>query len=221
MKETYLLIIRKIGEILEEANVPYQFTGQAALVIQQVPLNDYIDMEVLVQWDLFEEAVEALASFSPSMPTKTLERAVTDFKEDGISVQVSCVFNTTIKTDPYRISQVIDHQELWCRSLYSYLYDQEMEVYQREIHAYLESEQRAVTTENEQAWNQHNYIALVNRYGQPSELAKKINQNPKWRLHPFYKYLDDVKGKKIHPFNGFERGQGSCLSHFRCRCEGG
>lgn len=197
MKETYLLIIRKIGEILEEANVPYQFTGQAALVIQQVPLNDYIDMEVLVQWDLFEEAVEALASFSPSMPTKTLERAVTDFKEDGISVQVSCVFNTTIKTDPYRISQVIDHQELWCRSLYSYLYDQEMEVYQREIHAYLESEQRAVTTENEQAWNQHNYIALVNRYGQPSELAKKINQNPKWRLHPFYKYLDDVKGKKI------------------------
>ena len=197
MKETYLRIIRKIGEILEEANIPYQFMGRAALSIQQVPLNDYSDMEVLVQWDLFTEAVEVLASFSPSDPIKTVERAVTHFEKDGISVQVSCVFNTTIKTDPYRISQVIDHQELWCRSLYSYLYDQEMGMYQREIHAYLESEQQAFTAENEQAWNQNNYMALVNRYGQPSELAEKINDNPKWRLYPFYKYLDDVKGKKI------------------------
>ena len=72
-----------------------------------------------------------------------------------------------------------------------------MGVYQREIHAYLASEQQAFTAKNEQAWNQNNYIALVNRYGQPSELAEKISQNPKWRLHPFYKYLDDVKGKKI------------------------
>ena len=72
-----------------------------------------------------------------------------------------------------------------------------MAIYQREIHAYLASEQQAFTAENEQAWNQNNYIALVNRYGQPSELAEKITQNPKWRLHPFYKYLDDVKGKKI------------------------
>ena len=197
MKETYMRVIRTIGEILEEANIPYQFMGRAALAIQQVPLNDYSDMEVLVQWDLFTEAVEVLASFSPSDPIKTVERAVTHFEKDGIPIQVSCVFNTTIKTDPYRISQVIDHQELWCRSLYSYLYDHEMEVYQREIHAYLASEQQTFTTENEQAWNQNNYIALVNRYGQPLELAEKISHNPKWRLHPFYKYLDDVKGKKI------------------------
>ena len=197
MKETYIQVVRKIGGILEEANIPYQFTGQAALCIQQVSLKDYNDMEVLVQWDLFSEAVEVLAAFSPSTPIKTVERAVTHFEKDGISISVSCVFNTTIKTDPYRISQVIDQQELWCRSLYSYLYDKEMAVYQREIHAYLASEQQAFTANNEQAWNQNNYIALVNRYGQPSELAEKIGQNPKWRLHPFYKYLDDVKGKKI------------------------
>ena len=100
MKETYIQIIRKIGGILEEANIPYQFTGRAALSIQQVPLNDYIDMKVIVQWDLFTEAVGALAAFSPSTPIKTVERAITDFEKDGISVKVSCVFNTTVKTDP-------------------------------------------------------------------------------------------------------------------------
>ena len=36
MKETYIQVVRKIGGILEEANIPYQFTGQAALSIQQV-----------------------------------------------------------------------------------------------------------------------------------------------------------------------------------------
>ena len=84
MKETYMRVIRTIGEILEEANIPYQFMGRAALSIQQVPLNDYSDMEVLVQWDLFTEAVEVLASFSPSDPIKTVERAVTHFEKDGI-----------------------------------------------------------------------------------------------------------------------------------------
>jgi 2-polyprenyl-3-methyl-5-hydroxy-6-metoxy-1,4-benzoquinol methylase len=197
MKETYLRLIRNIGEALEEAHIPYQFTGRAALAIQQVQLHDYSEMEVAVQWDLFMDAVKSLAPYTPATPIKTAERAATHFEKDGISVTVSCLFNTTIKTDPYRISQVIDHQELWCCSLYSYLYDKEMAAYQQEIHAYLAGEQLGFTAENEQAWNQHNYIALVNRYGQPTELAEKISQNPKWRLHPFYKYLDGVQGKKI------------------------
>ena len=154
-------------------------------------------LEVAIQWDVFTEVVKVLAPFSPTPPIQTVEHAATYFEMNGISVTVSCLFNTTIKTDPYRISKVMDHQELWCRSLYSYLYDKEMAIYEQEIHAYLASEQQSFTAENEQAWNQNNYIALVNRYGQPSELAEKITQNPKWRLHPFYKYLDDVKGKKI------------------------
>lgn len=197
MKAVYIQVIRAIGELFEEANIPYHFIGRAALSIQQVPLNDYSDIEVLVQWDLFNEAMEVLASFSPSTPVTTVEHAVTQFEKEGILVKVSCVFNTTIKTDPYRITQVLDHQELWYRSLYSYLYDKEMAVYQQEIHSYLAREQQAFTAQNENAWNQNNYIALVNRYGQPTELANKISQNPKWRLYPFYKYFDEVKGKKI------------------------
>ncbi|KRF65359.1 SAM-dependent methyltransferase [Bacillus sp. Soil768D1] len=72
-----------------------------------------------------------------------------------------------------------------------------MKKYSAEIHAYLSAEQQGFTAENEQAWNQNNYLALVNRYGKPKELASKIRQNPKWRLHPFYKYMGDVTGKKI------------------------
>ncbi|RUQ31628.1 class I SAM-dependent methyltransferase [Peribacillus cavernae] len=66
-----------------------------------------------------------------------------------------------------------------------------------EIHAYLARKQNEFTGQNEQAWNQNNYLALVNRYGKPEEIAAKIKQNPKWRLYPFYKYLDNVSGKKV------------------------
>ena len=43
MKEQYVQVIREIGELFEAANIPYQFTGQAALSIQQVPLTNYSD----------------------------------------------------------------------------------------------------------------------------------------------------------------------------------
>lgn len=213
MKETYLHLVRVIGERMAEVNIPYQFTGRAALAIQQVPLDDYHDIAVAVQWDLFNDAVKALAPFSPSVPEKMVERAATYFEKDGILITVSCLFNTTIKTDPYRISQTVENTELWCRSFYSYLYDEEMAAYQHKIHTYLVKEQRQFTAENEQAWNQHNYIALVNRYGQPAELAEKIRQNPMWRLHPFYKYLKDVKGKKITHLMGSNGVKGVALAH--------
>ncbi len=197
MKKSYVHLVRNIGKLLEEASISYQFTSQAALVIQQVALEDYSEIKVSVQWDVFKEACEALAAYSPSSPEKTVEQAVSHFVENGVSVTVSCFYNRTIKTDPYQISQVADDTELWCRSLYSYLYDKDMACFQKEIHAHLTKEQQGFTAENEQAWNQNNYVGLVNRYGQPTELAEKISQNPKWRLYPFYKYLDEVKGKKV------------------------
>ena len=220
MKEKYLHIVRTIGGAFEETNIPYQFIGRAALAIQQVPLEDYHDIEVVVQWDVFVDAVHMLEPYSPSAPTKTVERAATYFAIEDISVTVSCLFNTTVKTDPYRIAQTIGQKELWCRSLYSYLYDQEMKVYEQEIHTYLANEQKGFTDENEQAWNQNNYIALVNRYGQPAELSGKISQNPKWRLHPFYKYLNDVKGKNITHLMGSNGVKGSGTGYFRSKREG-
>ncbi|HYK72438.1 MAG TPA: methyltransferase domain-containing protein, partial [Pseudoneobacillus sp.] len=63
-----------------------------------------------------------------------------------------------------------------------------------------------------QAWNQNNYQALLNRYGIPSEVAAKIKENPEWRLHPFYKYMGDVKNKKVLHLMGSNGVKGVALS---------
>ncbi|MDQ7861454.1 hypothetical protein RCO48_11995 [Peribacillus frigoritolerans] len=76
--------------------------------------------------------------------------------------------------------------EVWCRSLYSYLYEEEMRKFSAEIHAYLSAEQKGFTAENEQAWNQNNYLALVNRYGDPVELASKNQTKPKMETAPLF-----------------------------------
>ncbi|MED3688590.1 methyltransferase domain-containing protein [Peribacillus butanolivorans] len=197
MKASYFHTITLIGKMLDKSNIPYQYTGQSALFVQGVEVDEYKNITIDVQWDVFNEVFELFSEFSPTQPEKNPESSSFLLEIDGVTVTVRCLFNMTIKTDPYRLSIKIGEMEIWCRSLYSYLYDEEMKKYSAEIHAYLSAEQQGFTAENEQAWNQNNYLALVNRYGKPKELASKIRQNPKWRLHPFYKYMGDVTGKKI------------------------
>ncbi|MFP3508959.1 class I SAM-dependent methyltransferase [Peribacillus sp. SIMBA_075] len=197
MKASYYHAITLMGNMLEQANIPYQYTGRPALFVQGVDIDNYENIVIDVQWDLFDEALDLFSEYSPTNPEKSPETASFQMDVEGISVTVHCRFNTTIKTDPYRLPIKMGDMEVWCRSLYSYLYDEEMRRYSAEIHAYLFAEQKGFTAENEQAWNQNNYLALVNRYGNPAELASKIKQNPKWRLHPFYKYMGDISGKKI------------------------
>ncbi|MDW7613640.1 class I SAM-dependent methyltransferase [Peribacillus simplex] len=197
MKASYYHAITLMGNMLEQANIPYQYTGRPALFVQGVDIDNYENIVIDVQWDLFDEALDLFSEYSTTKPEKSPETASFQMDVEGISVTVHCRFNTTIKTDPYRLSIKMGDMEVWCRSLYSYLYDEEMRRYSAEIHAYLFAEQKGFTAENEQAWNQNNYLALVNRYGNPAELASKIKQNPKWRLHPFYKYMGDISGKKI------------------------
>ncbi|MDM5361444.1 class I SAM-dependent methyltransferase [Peribacillus sp. ACCC06369] len=197
MKASYYHSITLMGNMLDQANIPYQYTGRSALFVQGVEIDEYKNIEIDVQWDVFTEALDLFSKYSPTKPERSPETASFLMDVEGASVTVRCRFNTTIKTDPYRLSIKLGDMEIWCRSLYSYLYDEEMSRYSAEIHAYLSAEQQGFTAENEQAWNQNNYLALVNRYGDPVELASKIKQNPKWRLHPFYKYMGDVTSKKI------------------------
>ncbi|MGG4153221.1 class I SAM-dependent methyltransferase [Peribacillus muralis] len=196
MKASYYHTITLMGGLLDEANIPYQFTGRSALFVQGVDVEvEGIDLDV--QWDVFNEALTHFGAYSPTSPERSPERASFTMEVQGISITVGCRYNTTIKTDPYRLSIPLGDTVVWCRSLYSHLYDDEMKRYSAEIHAYLSAEQQGFTIENEQAWNQNNYLALVNRYGEPVEVAAKIKQNPKWRLHPFYKYIGEAKDKKI------------------------
>ncbi|MEY8735219.1 class I SAM-dependent methyltransferase [Peribacillus frigoritolerans] len=197
MKASYYHTITLMASILDQANIPYQYTGRSALFVQGVDIDEYKKIDMDVQWDVFNEALDLFSEYAPTKPERSPETAFFLMDVEGISVTVRCRFNTTIKTDPYRLSIKMEDMQVWCRSLYSYLYEEEMRKFSAEIHAYLSAEQKGFTAENEQAWNQNNYLALVNRYGNPVELASKIKQNPKWRLHPFYKYMGEISGKKI------------------------
>ncbi|WP_342603612.1 class I SAM-dependent methyltransferase [Peribacillus sp. FSL E2-0159] len=197
MKASYYHSITLMANMLDQANIPYQYTGRSALFVQGVDIDQFKNIDIDVQWDVFNEALNLFSEYSPTKPERSPETAFFLMDVEGVSATVHCWFNTTIKTDPYRLSLKMGDMEVWCRSLYSYLYDEEMRKYSAEIHAYLSAEQQGFTAENEQAWNQNNYLALVNRYGNPVELASKVKQNPKWRLHPFYKYMGDISGKKI------------------------
>ncbi len=197
MKSSNVQIAIEVGRLLEGESIPYQFTYAAALLIQGVSVQEPFEITVDVQWDLFNEAHQLFKGFSPSHPTKTTESASFQFSVGEQLVTVVCNYNTTIKTDPYRISIVTEEVELWCQSLYSYFYDEEMAVFSGPIHAHLAGIQRGFTEGNEAAWNQNNYVALVNRYGEPGQLASKILYNPKWRLQPFYQYMGDLQKKKV------------------------
>ncbi|MGN1400656.1 MAG: class I SAM-dependent methyltransferase [Bacillus sp. (in: firmicutes)] len=184
-------LIRTVASILEKASVPYTYVDEAALFLQgmEVALDR---VEVLVQWDIFEKAYDLFADWDRSEVETNALAAGFFIRSGEDSVHVSCRFNTTIRTDPYRI--LVDG--IWCRSLYSELYRGEGSNHSA-ITAFLQEKQQMFTKENERAWNQNNYAALLERYGQPHAVADKIKQNPGWRIFPFGKYMPNLAGKNV------------------------
>ncbi|RSK29301.1 methyltransferase domain-containing protein [Bacillus sp. HMF5848] len=120
------------------------------------------------------------------------------FYEDDILTVVSCSYNTTIRTNPYRINVSYEDRSIWALSLYAYLfYSNELAEYRDHIVTSLKRKQDVITRKNERSWNQNTYDALVNRFGEPDQAVSKILENPEWKLHPFYKYMLPVEGKNI------------------------
>jgi SAM-dependent methyltransferase len=202
-----------VANKLNTANIAYHFAEESALFLQG--LNHYEDspITIYIQWDSLEAAYELFSEYKPSPIVKEAKRAVFSFSYNENFVQVSCFFNTTIRTDPYRIIIYRDNTELWCLSIYAYLYGQNVDPGLKEsAQAYLLHKQKEVTANNSQAWNQNNYQALLNRYGHPSDVVVKIKENPEWRLHPFYKYMEDIKNKKVLHLLGSNGVKGVALS---------
>lgn len=50
---------------------------------------------------------------------------------------------------------------------------------------------------NEQSWNDNSYDAWINRFGEPSEAAKKISKDPKKMISTIYNKFGNVQGKKV------------------------
>lgn len=199
--------VQKLGSLLEEAAIPYTFIKEAALVLQGMPIS-VEKIEVLIQWDVFSKCQELFANYSCSSFEQSPMKASFEMQFEGVPVYVGCVFNTTIRTDPYRV----EIEGIWCKSLYSYLYGNDFADYRAEIISFLQEKQQGYTAHNKQAWNQNNYQALIERYGEPEKVAAKIKQNPEWRLHPFYKYMNDLEGKKVMHLLGSNGVKGTALA---------
>ncbi|MET3699112.1 methyltransferase family protein [Bacillus oleivorans] len=196
-KSAIYSLIHYIGAAFEEMDVSYSFIDSAALWIQGVKLERPFEVKLQFQWDGMDTVYQRFLVHQPSPLEKDAIRGKFHFDWNGIQVTMECPFNITVRTNPYRIKVVHEGAELWCFSLYTYLYSDMPEECKKAIHTYLLEKQHSVTSQNEEAWNQNQYNTLVNRYGEPEELAAKIKKNPDWRLYPFRKYLGDVKKQKV------------------------
>lgn len=206
MKEQ-IKTIQLLSSILENGSIPYTVIEESALILQGISLP-LEKIDVLIQWDVFSKCQELFVDYPCSPVNSSPMSASFEVQFHGVHVHVSCIFNTTIKTDPYRVSV----NNIWCKSLYSYLYGNDFSAYKEDIVASLLQKQQTYTKHNEQAWNQNNYQALIERYGEPVKVAEKIKQNPEWRLHPFYKYMKDLKGKKVIHLLGSNGVKGTALA---------
>jgi hypothetical protein len=190
-------ILVKIASILNDLT-PYQYIKSSALSLQGVELTKPDHEYISVQWDLFESVYTFFEEFAITQVSKSVSHAYFTMNYHGVDIQIECQFNHTVRTNPYRVSILKDGVQVWVQSIYAYLYDFNIEDrYKEQIHSYLSKLQNEVTQVNKNAWNQEQYVALVNRYGDQRDVAKKIKENPEWRLHPFYQYMGNIEGKKI------------------------
>ncbi|MEB6547618.1 class I SAM-dependent methyltransferase [Heyndrickxia sporothermodurans] len=210
--KNYLELIKEITVRLVEEKIPYHFIDSTSLWLQGVEVDHSESVFVQVQWDLFDNCYQIFQDFEQIGRERNERSALFKVKSADYTILVHCDFNTTIKTDPYRIEIMKENQLFYCISLYKYLYFNSKKINTLEIEAYLSKEQALVTEQNEAAWNQNNYAALLNRYGAPEEIANKIIENPKWRLHPFYKYLDPLANKKVLHLLGSNGIKGVAMS---------
>jgi SAM-dependent methyltransferase len=201
-------VLVKIASTLNELT-PYQFIESSALSLQGVEINQTDSEYISVQWDLFDSVFIHFQEFAITPVTKTALYAFFTVNYDGVFIQIECRFNRTIRTDPYRVPIVKEGLEIWVKSIYAYLYEDR---YKDMVHSYLIGLQKQITTVNKGAWNQEQYDALVKRYGNQQDVARKIKENPEWRLHPFYPHMGNVEGKKIIHLLGSNGIKGVALS---------
>jgi SAM-dependent methyltransferase len=186
-------VLIKIASTLNDVT-PYQFIESSALSLQGVEVSKTEYEKISIQWDLFDSVYIHFQEHAITPVRRTASNASFTLNYDELSIQIECQFNRTIRTDPYRIMIERDGVRIWVQSIYSYLYDDR---YKDEVHTYLLGLQQEITEVNKGAWNQEQYDALVTRYGNQQDVARKIKENPEWRLHPFYHHMGTVEGKRV------------------------
>jgi len=189
-------VILRIQGILVSAGITYCYENQTALFLQGLDIT-IDEIEVSVQWDLFEQAREALFGSQLCSIEKSAEFSVCHGVLDEMNIALRCDFNTVLATDIRRTIIQFAEYELAVRGLdalrNSLLPDNPL---LKPINGQLQKLQQAVHDVNAQAWNA-SYQAWISRYGSAVVAAERIQKNPVQRLSPLQGYLGDVKGKRV------------------------
>ncbi|MCF6410808.1 class I SAM-dependent methyltransferase [Pseudalkalibacillus salsuginis] len=204
----FWLTINNITAVFDQHAIPYQFIEDTSLYLQGVGMEPN-EVTVEVQWDLIKSVHDLFMAYSPTPIKTTKDKGSFHFKMEGTSVQVQCMYNKAIRTDPFRIQLQREGLYFWCQSFYANRRDSG---YKEVIDQHLHDLQMQMTEQNQTAWNQNNYQALINRYGAPEEVAAKIKHHPKGRLGSFYRYMEPVEGKRIAHLMGSNGIKGIALS---------
>ncbi|TDQ41065.1 class I SAM-dependent methyltransferase [Aureibacillus halotolerans] len=197
-----------VAKALEGQRIAYHFINETALYIQGALSSPPKQLSVEVQWDVFDAACQLFNS-SPPETRKNERKASCSVEVEGTSVQISCLFQTTVRTHPQRIQLASDGERVWCLSLYAYLGDQTLAPI---VQQHLNDLQNDVTQTNQHVWNRDQYTALVERHGAPNKMAQKLKKHPAWRLHPFKDHLEPINGSSILHLMGSSGVKGVALS---------
>ncbi|MCF6139020.1 class I SAM-dependent methyltransferase [Pseudalkalibacillus berkeleyi] len=205
---TYWTTIHNIASTLIQHSIPYQFIDETGLAIQGLDIEKN-EVHVEVQWDQMESVHDIFEPYTPTTIERTNEQGRFTLVMEGTNVVVICRYNTALRTDPYRIEVKNEGVDLWCQSLYALTDDRD---HGKVVQAYLSQKQKEMTEQNESAWNQNNYQALVNRFGEPETAASKIKKFPEGRIGSVFPFLDNVKDKKIAHLMGSNGIKATALS---------
>ncbi|WP_270182652.1 class I SAM-dependent methyltransferase [Alkalihalobacillus sp. CinArs1] len=194
MPNTLTSTVLTLSSALDDQAIPYFYINQTALWLQGV-LDDCNSITVSVQWDNFESVISYFNNhYGQATPKHTDEKSMATYEIDGNPVTIECEYNTVIRTNPYLIDVPLNNRTVPALSLYHY---QRSVEWAPLINDHLRKVQQRITEQNEQAWNQQNYEALLNRHGTPEQVADKLKANPNGKLRSLLPYLPDLKGKRI------------------------
>ncbi|WP_377891580.1 class I SAM-dependent methyltransferase [Alkalihalobacillus sp. R86527] len=186
--------VLKLSSALDDQSIPYFYIDQTALWLQGV-INECNSISVSIQWDGFESVISHFNThYGQAILEHTDEKSIATYKIDSYPVSIECEYNTVIRTNPYMIQVPLENYNTPSVSIYHY---QRSSEWASLVNDYLRNMQDRITEQNEQAWNQQNYEALVNRHGTPDDAADKLLSNPSGKLRSLLPYLPNLEGKRI------------------------
>jgi 2-polyprenyl-3-methyl-5-hydroxy-6-metoxy-1,4-benzoquinol methylase len=193
--QTVLSIIQQ----LDVAHIDYTLIEEATCYVQGVSILPPTCIEFSIQWDLFTRAAELFHITTHSVEqTRYPNYQYHRFQLGHYTIALRSYPNTVVSTDPMRYRLIYEEQPLWVKALDAYMQTREStDPLRQAIVTHLATLQQSNNRHNEQAWNHDAYAAWLQRHGQPTEIAARLQKDPISRLGSLARYGTEFKHKKI------------------------